>query len=78
MRIIYIMGNCFWDEVKYFHMIGTTESERLKVSALNLLHLTASPPCQKVGFFHGTMQPGYGVNYRIFPRHPKSILSAFL
>jgi hypothetical protein len=32
-------------------MLGTRESVRLKVTALNLLHLTASPPLQKVGFF---------------------------
>jgi len=32
-------------------MLGTPESERLKVTALNLLHPTASPPLQKWGFF---------------------------
>ena len=29
-------------------MLGTLESERPKVTALNLLHPTASPPCAKV------------------------------
>jgi hypothetical protein len=28
--------------------------------ALNLFHLTASPPFQKVGFFHLTAQPQEG------------------
>jgi len=32
-------------------MLGTPESERLKVTALNLFHPTASPPFQKWGFF---------------------------
>jgi hypothetical protein len=32
-------------------MLGTPESERLKVIALNLFHPTASPPLRNVGFF---------------------------
>jgi len=32
-------------------MLGTPESERLEVTALNLFHPTASPPFQKWGFF---------------------------
>jgi hypothetical protein len=32
-------------------MLGTPESERFKVTALNLFHPTASPPFQKVNFF---------------------------
>ena len=30
-------------------MLGTPESERLKVTALNLFHPTASPPFEKGG-----------------------------
>jgi hypothetical protein len=37
--------------IECFHMLGTVESERLKVTALNLLHPTASPPFQEAGFF---------------------------
>jgi len=33
-------------------MFGTPESERLKVTALNLFHPIASPLFQNVGFFH--------------------------
>jgi hypothetical protein len=33
-------------------MLGTPESERLKVTALNLFHPTASPLIENVGFFH--------------------------
>ena len=32
-------------------MLGTPESEHLKVTALNLFHPTASPPLQNVSFF---------------------------
>jgi len=32
-------------------MLGTPESERLEVTALNLFHPTASPPFQKNGVF---------------------------
>ncbi|OGP79735.1 MAG: hypothetical protein A2V86_12210 [Deltaproteobacteria bacterium RBG_16_49_23] len=38
-------------KIECFHTLGTPESERLKVAALNLFHPTASPPFQKVGFF---------------------------
>ena len=38
-------------EIECFHRLGTPESERLKGTALNLFHLTASPPFQRVGFF---------------------------
>jgi hypothetical protein len=50
--------------IECLHMLGTTESERLKVTALNLLenahlaaasrrsaHPTAPPAFQEVGFF---------------------------
>jgi hypothetical protein len=45
------MGNRRSYKIERLHTHGTTESERLKVTALNLLHLTASPPFQKFGFF---------------------------
>jgi hypothetical protein len=32
-------------------MVGTSESERLEVTALNLFHPTASPSLRKIGFF---------------------------
>jgi hypothetical protein len=37
-----------------FHTLGTPESKRLKVTALNLLHPTASPLLQDVGFHIAT------------------------
>jgi len=45
------MGNCHLYKIECFHMLGATESERLKVTALNLFHPTAFPTFQKVGFF---------------------------
>jgi len=46
-----MMGSGRLHKIEYFQMGGTPESERLKVTALNLFHLTASSPLQKVGFF---------------------------
>jgi hypothetical protein len=45
------MGYCRLYKIEYFHMLGTPESEPLKVTAPNLFHPTASPPFQEVGFF---------------------------
>src|SRR4030042_4219398 len=45
------MGNCHMYIIECFHSLRTPESERLKVTALNLFHPTASPPFQKFGFF---------------------------
>jgi len=45
------MGNRRLHKIERFHMLGMTESERLKVTALNLFHPTASPLLQEVGFF---------------------------
>ncbi len=45
------MGNCHLYKIECLNMLGTPESERLKVAALNLFHPTASPPFQKVAFF---------------------------
>ena len=53
------MGNCRLHKTEYSHMLGTTESERQKVTALNLFHPTASPPFQEVGFsYYGTVSHG--------------------
>ncbi len=43
------MGNHRLYKIECLHMLGTPESERLKVTALNLFHQTASPPFQEVG-----------------------------
>jgi len=44
------MGNRRLYEAECIHMLGTPKSERLKVTALNLFHPTASPHFQRVGF----------------------------
>jgi hypothetical protein len=51
MRVFQIMGNGRLYKIVCFHVVGTPEAERLKVTALNILHPTASPPFQEVGFF---------------------------
>ena len=45
------MGNRRLYKIECLHNLDTPESERLKVTALNLFHPTASPPFEKVGFF---------------------------
>jgi len=45
------MGNRRLHKIERFHMLGPPESERLKVTALNLFHPTASPLLQRIGFF---------------------------
>ena len=54
------MGNRRLYKTECFHTIGTPESELLKVTALNLLHPTASPLFKYVGFFHIVTQPPRG------------------
>ena len=54
------MGNRHLYKIECFHTLGTPESERLKVTALNLFHPTASPLFQNVGFFHIATQPLMG------------------
>jgi hypothetical protein len=44
-------------EIECVHMLGKAEVERLKVTALNLFHLTASLPFSESQFFHITTQP---------------------
>jgi len=38
-------------EIECFHTLGTSESERLKVTALNLFHPTVSPPLSEESVF---------------------------
>jgi hypothetical protein len=45
------MGDRRLYKIECLHMLGTPESERLKVTALNLFHPTTPPPLQEVGFF---------------------------
>ena len=53
------MGNRHLYRIECLHTLGTPESERLKVTALNLFHPTASPLFQNVGVFQiGTQSPG--------------------
>jgi hypothetical protein len=54
------MGNRRLNKIECLHTLGTPESERLKVAALNLFHPTTSPPFQDVGFFHIATQPPRG------------------
>ena len=50
MRVFYVMGNRCLYKAEWIHVLGTPESERLNVTALNLCHPTASPAFQRVGF----------------------------
>ena len=43
------MGNPRWLKIECLHRVGTHESKRLKVAALNLFHPTASPLFRKAG-----------------------------
>jgi hypothetical protein len=45
------MGNRRLYKIQSLHTVGMPESERLKVTALNLFYPTASSPFKKVGFF---------------------------
>lgn len=50
-QVFCIMGNrCFY-KIEGFDTLGTPEPERLKVTALNLLHPTASPRSANVSLF---------------------------
>ena len=52
-----MMGNLRLYKIECFHKLGTSESERLKVTALNLFHPTASPPLYKSHLFLIATQP---------------------
>jgi len=54
------MGNHRLDKIECLHTVGTPESERQKVTALNLFYPTASPPFPDGWFFHITTQPPEG------------------
>ena len=54
------MGNRYLYKIECFHTLGTAESERLKVTALNLFHPTASLFSENVGYFHIAIQPHRG------------------
>ena len=43
--------------IEHFPTLGTSESERLKVTALNLFHPTASPRLPKDRFLYVATQP---------------------
>jgi hypothetical protein len=47
-----MMGNRHMYKIECLHTLGTPESERLKVTALNLFHLTTSPPFKMSVFPH--------------------------
>ena len=51
------MGNRHVHEIEYLQTLGTSESGRQKVTALNLFYLTASPPFGKSRFFGIATQP---------------------
>ncbi len=52
-----MMGDHRLYKIERFHTPGTPESERLKVTALNLFHPTASPRFAKKRFFHIVTRP---------------------
>ena len=57
------MRNHLLHKIEGLHILGIPESERLKVTALNLFYPTASPLFQNVGFFHiATQPPGKGID----------------
>jgi hypothetical protein len=82
MRFFYIMGNLRLYKIKCFHVIVTLESQRLKVAALSLFHLTASPPvsqkwvfsfCDTVSDGGGRVRVGGG-HLTLFPPHLDPLL----
>jgi len=51
------MGNRHVHKIECLQTLGTSESERQKVTALNLFYPTASPPFAKGRFFGIATQP---------------------
>jgi len=51
------MGSRHVDEIECLQTLGTSESGRQKVTALNLFYPTASPPFAKSRFFGIATQP---------------------
>jgi hypothetical protein len=56
MRVFKMMANDCIYEIEYFHPVGMFHPERLKVSALNFFHPTASPHLSENRFFYITTQ----------------------
>ena len=65
-------------KIECLHMLGTYESERLKVTALNLFHPTASPLGAKVSLIHIVTQPLRGKRAgHLCPEQSRGILAHF-
>ena len=72
------MGNCRLYKAESFHMLGMPESERLKVTALNLFHPTAPPLSRELVLsYYDTVSCGrrlgvckiiFGVHYLFWDR----------
>jgi hypothetical protein len=69
------MGNRRFHEIERFHTSGTTESERLKVTAPNLFHPTASSPFLE-SHFHLAIQSKEGMK-DLLQRRNRLILCDF-
>jgi hypothetical protein len=73
------MGNRRLYKVERFHTLGKSESEGLKVTALNLFHPTASPPFPKNRFFHIATQSlqtggfGWGAFLNLQHKKPSAV-----
>jgi hypothetical protein len=57
MRVSQVKGNRRLYQAECIHVLVTPESERLKITALSLLHPTASPPFPRGWFLHIATQP---------------------
>ncbi len=54
-------------KIEFTHTLGTPDSERIKVAALNLFHPTAFPRCQMAVFLYcDTVSLGRGMGKFIF------------
>ncbi len=64
MRVFEVMGNRRFCIVEYDHMHSKLEFELIKVTALNLFHLIASPHFQKAGFsYYQKVSAGNGSDH---------------
>ncbi len=72
------MGNRRLYKIERFHTRDTSESERLKVTALNLFHPTASPFFPNNRFFHiATLSLKGSWGIKVISYLPLRILSFF-
>jgi hypothetical protein len=56
------MGNDRWYDIECYHRVADPESKGLKVTALNLIHPTASPFSQSAVFsYYDTVSLGRGM-----------------